>query len=306
MVKYKYHIIKFGGEIMYSLFVKIFSILLSVFSLLALRVGNPTFPNKYKTVDMSKFTETFSDEFDDELDRSVWGGHYTYGNASSVRNGSYWNNSLAGTENGNLVIKLRYLEDGIGGTGAGWYTAGLDTSGGDTGGGGFSQKFGYFETRCILPKGADIWSAFWLMNDQVFNVDGSGRDGTEVDIMESAFYGRRNRNNVVYCNLHYDGYGDAHKVMQVARVYVNGNPYEEFNTYSVEWNEKEYIFYVNGMEYARSSFGGVCQNPLYLILSVEMSGDEGVPSGRANTANPDLETEFTVDYVRVYQYNDLL
>jgi len=271
--------------------------------MLAWEARNPTFPNPYQKVDMSKFTETFSDDFDNGIDSSLWCGPYSSSiqdSKSSVRRGSYWNAELAYTENGNLVIPVRYLEDGMGGTGAGWYTAELETAAT------FSQKFGYFEVRCILPKGADIWSAFWLMNNQVGNIDGSGQDGTEVDIMESAFYGRKPFNNVVYCNLHYDGYGDEHRGKQVARTYVKGNPYEEFNTYGLEWNENEYIFYLNGMEYARSDFGGVCQNPLYLILSVEMSGADAVPSDRENAANEALESDFVVDYVKVYQYNDLL
>lgn len=288
---------------MKGIFVKIFSFILSIYSLLAWQVKNPTYPNKYVTVDMSKFELTFSDEFDGELDRSIWSGHYTYGDASEIRKGSYWNSRLAYTEDGNLIIPVKYLADGMGGTGAGWYTAGIDTSDREQGATGFSQKFGYFECRCILPKGADLWSAFWMMNENVGNVDGSGRDGTEVDIMESAYYGRKPRNNVVYSNLHYDGYEEAHKWKTVARVYVKGNPYEEFNTYGVEWNENEYIFYINGMEYARSNFGGVCQNPLYLILSVELSGDDAVASGRDANAE---ETQFTVDYVRAYQYKELL
>ena len=284
---------------MKSIFVKIFSFFLSIFSMLACGVKNPTFPNPYKTVDLSKFEMTFDDEFDGELDRNVWSGHYTYGDASSVRHGSFWNNYIAYTEDGKLVIPVKYLDEGMGGTGAGWYTAGLDTSSAT----GFSQKYGYFEVRCILPEGADIWSAFWMMNDRVFDVDGSGQDGTEVDVMESAFYGRKPFNNVVYSNLHYDGYDEAHKFTQVAKVYVKGNPYKEFNTYGVEWNENGYIFYLNGMEYARSSFGDVCKNPLYLILSVEMSGDDGVPSGRDKNA---AETQFIVDYVRAYQYKDIV
>ena len=109
---------------MRNVFVKIFSLLLYIFSILALGVKNPTFPNPYKTVDMSKFEMTFEEEFDGELDRSLWVGHYTYGKTSSVRRGSYWNNYMAYTENGNLVIPLKYLDEGMGGTGAGWYTAG--------------------------------------------------------------------------------------------------------------------------------------------------------------------------------------
>lgn len=284
-----------------SIFIRIFSFLLSIVSLIAWETRNPTFPDRYKRIDLSKFTQTFSDEFDGELDTSVWTcPGYIKEHTSSERRGSYWNSDLAYTENGNLVIPIKYLENGMGGKGAGWYTAELETSKS------FSQTYGYFEVRCILPKGADIWSAFWLMNNDVGKVDGSGQDGTEVDIYESPFYGKKPFNNVVYCNLHYDGYGAEHKGKQVAWVYVKGNPYEEYNTYGLEWNENEYIFYLNGMEYARSDFGGVCQNPLYMLLSVEMQGADAVPSGRENSANPDLESDYIIDYVRVYQYNDKL
>ena len=208
---------------------------------------------------------------------------------------------MAYTENGNLIIPLRYLPNGMGGTGAGWYTAGLDTD--SDAPNGFSQKFGYFECRCILPKGSDIWSAFWMMNENVYTVDGSGRDGTEIDIMESSSYGKR-ISNVIQSNLHWDGYDEAHQTGKAKKAYVIGNnPYEDFNTYGLEWNENEYIFYVNGKEYCRSNAGGVCQNPLYLILSVEMWGENAVPLDRdADSASAD----YIVDYVRAYQYNDLL
>ena len=248
-------------------------------------------------VDMDKFTLTFSDEFDGELDRSVWSGHYQYGNRTESRKGSYWNQYLAYTEDGNLIIPVTYLENGMGGEGAGWYSAGIDTD--DDSPNGFSQKFGYFECRCILPKGADIWSAFWLMNDGVYDEDGSGRDGTEIDIFESDCYGDFFSNSVT-SNLHFDGYGDAHQKMGAKGFRLRNNPYEEFNTYGLEWNEDEYIFYINGVETFRTSFGGVSQNEEYLILSVEMRGEDGIPSERENVAGEDAQ--FIVDYVRVYQY----
>ena len=254
-----------------------------------------------ENVDMSKFEETFTENFDTELDRSVWSGHYQYGETTEARKGSYWNQYLAYTENGNLVIPVTYLEDGMGGKGAGWYTAGIDTDGDSHNG--FSQKFGYFECRCILPEGADVWSAFWLMNDGVYNEDGNGRDGTEIDIFESDRYGKK-RNNAVTSNLHFDGYGEAHQMMGAEEFLIKNNPYEEFNTYALEWNESEYIFYINGKETFRTSYGGVSQNEEYLILSVEMKGENGIPSQRENA--PAEDTQFIVDYVKVYQYKELL
>lgn len=288
---------------MKALLCKALSLIISFVSVVAWHTGQATFPDPTKRIDLEDFTLTFEDEFDGELDRNIWSGHYTYGDISSVRKGSYWNNNMPYTQNGSLVIPMRYLPDGMGGTGAGWYTAGLDTSG-RNGGAGFLQRYGYFECRCILPKGcADAWGAFWMINEQVFNADGDGQDGTEVDVFESFYYNDSKisaLNNKITANIHFDGYGEAHQSQNVAKVYIKGNPYEEYNTYGVEWNENEYIFYLNGMEYARSDFGGVCKNPLYMILSVELWGENAVPE---RTAEP---VDFIIDYVRVYQYNDII
>ena len=278
------------------IFTRITAFFASIIMFITFQLDIPCYPMGQK-VDMSKFTETFSDDFEGELDRNVWSGHYQYGNTTEARKGSYWNQYLAETKDGNLIIPVVYLEDGMGGKGAGWYSAGIDTD--SDAPKGFSQKFGYFECRCILPKGADIWSAFWLMNSGVFDEDGSGRDGTEIDIFESDCYGDFMENSVT-SNLHFDGYGDAHQKHGAKKFLTGNNPYEEFNTYGLEWNENEYIFYINGVETFRTSFGGVSQNEEYLILSVEMKGENGIPSQRENA--PGESTEFIVDYVKVYQY----
>lgn len=278
------------------MFKAIFSFLMSLIISFCVALDIPCYPMGQK-VDMDKFVLTFSDDFDAELDRSVWSGHYQYGNTTEARKGSYWNQSLASTKDGNLVIPIVYLEDGMGGKGAGWYTAGIDTD--SDAPNGFSQKYGYFECRCILPKGADIWSAFWLMNDGVYNPDGNGMDGTEIDIFESDCYGDF-MENAITSNLHFDGYGDAHQKHGATKFLLKNNPYEEFNTYGLEWNEDEYIFYINGVETFRTDYGGVSQNEEYLILSVEMKGENGIPSERENL--PAEGAEFIVDYVRVYQY----
>lgn len=278
------------------MFKSIFSFFMSLIISLCVALDIPCYPMGEK-LDLDKFDLTFEDNFEDELDRSVWSGHYQYGNTTVSRKGSYWNQYLAQTKDGNLVIPVVYLEEGMGGEGAGWYSAGVDTDADAENG--FSQKFGYFECRCILPKGSDIWSAFWLMNSGVFDEDGSGRDGTEIDIFESDCYGDF-MENAVTSNLHFDGYGDAHQKHGATKFLLKNNPYKEFNTYGLEWNENEYIFYINGVETFRTDFGGVSQNEEYLILSVEMKGEDGVPSERENV--PAEGAEFIIDYVKVYQY----
>ena len=278
------------------MFKSIFSFFMSLIISLCVALDIPCYPMGEK-LDLDKFELTFEDNFEGELDRSVWSGHYQYGNTTVSRKGSYWNQYLAETKEGNLVIPVVYLEEGMGGEGAGWYSAGVDTDADAENG--FSQKFGYFECRCILPKGSDIWSAFWLMNSGVFDENGDGRDGTEIDIFESDCYGDF-MENAVTSNLHFDGYGDAHQKHGATKFLLKNNPYEEFNTYGLEWNENEYIFYINGVETFRTDFGGVSQNEEYLILSVEMKGEDGVPSERENVSAEGAE--FIIDYVKVYQY----
>lgn len=285
---------------MISVFSKITAFICSVIISLCVWLDIPCYPMGQK-LDMDKFVSTFEDEFEGELNRNVWSGHYQYGRTSEPRVGFYWNQYLAYTENGNLVIPVTYLEEGMGGKPAGWYSAGIDTD--SDAPDGFSQKFGYFECRCILPKGTDIWSAFWLMNDGVYQVGNEGRDGTEIDIYES-LCGDDLLSNAISSNLHYDGYNESHQALGDAKFLLKNNPYEEYNTYGLEWNENEYIFYINGVETFRTSFGGVSQNEEYLILSVEMRGKDGIPSERENA--PAEDAFFIVDYVKVYQYKDLI
>ena len=255
----------------------------------------------YNMVDGTKFVLTFEDDFDgDALDRNVWTGHYSpYGGTSVIRRGGYWNSELARVEDGKLIIPLIYSKDGMDGGGPGWYTVGLDTDGeGDSEG--FQQAYGYFEVRCILPP-CPGWAAFWLSNNQMGHVGDKGRDGMEIDIFESLYY-TYGKNNMVVSNLHYDGYGPNLHTYKGRPFPVEGDPYSEFNVYALEWNEKEYTFYINGEETFHTSFGGVCRNPEYLLLSLEVAGKDGVC---APDIDESREYDFIVDYVRVYQYREL-
>ena len=258
-------------------------------------------PMNKTEVDMNKFTLVWSDEFDGySVDTSKWQG--TYGNTEKavMRKGGYIHKDMAQVKDGNLHIYADYIEEGLGGQGAGYYSHILTTR--DL----FTQKYGYFEVRCILPKGAGQWAAFWMNAKTMEVVDGSGKDGSEIDIFESPYYYKNSiLHNYVSQNVHYDGYGKDLKSCKLG-VYPAVNPYEEYNTYGLEWNENEYIFYINGKETARTSFGGVSQVPQYLILSVEVGGSNGMPdkSSWAGDMNKNecLPSDFVVDYVRAYQY----
>ena len=252
-------------------------------------------------VDMDKFELVWSDEFDgNTIDETKWRGLYFSGDETFLRKGGYWNMSQLSVADGNLRISTDYYENGLNGNGkSGWYSGALYTK--DL----FESKYGYYEVRCILPEGSGMWSAFWLNSKGMANVDGSGKDGAEIDIFESAYYDTPLK-NFVQSAIHYDGYGEDLKSVTVCKPLIaENNPYKEYNTYGLEWNEDEYIFYINGKETGRSTFGGASEVEEYIILSVEVGGSNGTAadswagSALQNDAKP---TDFIVDYVRVYQY----
>ena len=281
---------------------RMIAILTSITALFCSIFGIPYYPSGDR-IDMSQFELSFEDEFDgDTVDWKVWSGHLTApGGASFMRRGGYWNADLVETVDGNLIIPLKYLSDGYAGGGPGWYSAAIETQP-DGAGTGFTQTYGYFEVRCILPKCADCWAAFWMMNDGVYRVGEDGMDGTEIDVFESPYYGKA-QNNMVSSDLHYDGYNEEHQHLGAKKYLIKGDPYSEFNTYGVEWNENEYVFYINGVESFRTSYGGVSRNPEHMLLSVEVSGENGVFP--YDSLDKNEEYDFIVDYVRVYQYKEL-
>lgn len=272
-----------------------------------------------RQIDMSKFTLTWNDEFDgDEIDSSKWGSEWWV----VKRKGGYWHEDMARVEDGNLIISADYLSEPLENRyyekwhdtinfdeyGAGYYSTILTTR--DK----FEQCYGYYEVRCVLPAATGLWSAFWMMNEGVYNVDGYGDDGTEVDVFESMYYKDHWWGaDAVVTGIHYDGYGYGHKNDSIGKFFMENNPYEEYNTYGVEWNKDEYIFYINGYETGRLSTGGVSDNPEYLLLSVEVAGNDGIAdadrhgTGKiTHTPKKNWPVEFKVDYVRCYQYNELM
>ena len=251
------------------------------------------------SIDMSRFVLTFEDDFDHGFDTTVWQGHYVYGaDDTQLRDTAYWNRAqVSFTDEGCLVLRASYREDGP--KGAAYYSYGMETNPNKNYAGdhtGFEQLYGYFEIRCILPKGAGLNPAFWLLTDGMWDDDTDGGvSGCEIDVLETGtdYDSNSPSFNSILQTIHVDAYGDSHRREIQGWFYAN-DPYETFNTYGVEWNEDGYIFYVNGVETAHSDFGGVCRVPLYLIISLGV--DEKVKR------NEYLPADFIVDYVRAYQY----
>lgn len=264
------------------------SAILLIFNVTSVEGKQPTFST-------DGYTLVFEDNFDgNELDTGKWRAH----NSQGLRKGGYWSLDQVSLTDGNLRITTEYLEDGK--FGSGWYTAGISTR--DR----FEATYGYYECRCILPKGQGLWSAFWLTNPNVSKEGVGSENGVEIDVFESPYYFLGDGNNYkVTSNLHYNGYELKTKYKNVGITALDNNPYENYNTYGMLWTEKGYTFYVNGVEVAFSDYKEISKANEYLILSCEVDGAAATPtygwSGKITRNEDNFSTDFIVDYVRVYQ-----
>ncbi len=228
-------------------------------------------------IDGEAYKLTFTDEFDGhELDLSKW-EYCPEWKRQDLE--CYWDNDCVSFEDGKLVLTAEDAGDA-------YYMGAIRSKGR------FEQAYGYFEVRCTLNSIPGYWTAFWLMGETVAKENDSGVDGTEIDIMESAYYNRG-----VQHTLNWDGYGENHK----ASGYVaekTGLYDGSYHTFSLLWTEDEYIFYIDGQESWRTSAeeaGGVCTVPLYLKFTAETGSWTA-----AELTGEGFPDNVYVDYIRVY------
>ena len=245
-----------------------------------------------EALDLSGYKMILNEEFDgDTLDTDVW----YFRSLGSGNAGCGFNaESQARLENGKLILTGEYLDEQRGTYGAGWYSAAVA----------LKEWYckGYFEIRCICNKDDGFWSAFWLQSAHSYDDESRGGvGGAEIDILEATDYdsilpfSHNSITQTVYCNGSDD---DEEKIDKCQFSVVGKDIYNQFNTYGVLWTDDEYIFFVNGVESARTSFGlGVSEVLENLIVSLEIPNE--LPKKIAD--NPAYRTEMIVDYVRVYQ-----
>ncbi len=233
-------------------------------------------------LDLSGYEIVFEDNFDDdELDLAKW--EYR---ATGKRSGGFMHPDQVRVEDGKLILKAEYLEEGQ--FGKGWYSGMVRTVDEFT--------YGYHEMTCVCSRGGGFWSAWWLNSRGMESAEASngGLGGSEVDIFEAFCYDDfLPWRDAVSMNVHIGGYGDGLHSANLGK--FNGkNIYKENNKFGLLWTEEEYIFYVNGVEATRSSFEkGVSAAPEYGIISLELPSEVKEEIG--------FSTEFVIDSVKIYQ-----
>lgn len=242
--------------------------------------GTPVSP-RGQELDLTGYEMIFYDEFEgDSLNLDNW----YYRGVGSER-GGYTASSQVSLRDGNVVLTGEYLEDGE--FGAGWYGAEIALN--------EWYKNGYFEIRCICSEGDAFWSAFWLQAEHPYEAEYSqgGIGGAELDIFECF------ADNCITSTIHCAGVNGVQEGFQSAILgdFRVNKPCEQYNTYGLEWTEDEYIFYINGVETTRSTFGnGVSREKLLPIVSLCTPDAD-----KLDALEKDYKCEYIVDYVKIHQ-----
>lgn len=159
--------------------------------------------------------------------------------------------------------------------------------------------FGKIEARMKLPYGKGLWPAFWMLGSSI-NTVGWPACG-EIDIME--MIGGTTTGNGgdgrVFGTAHWNQGGHASYGLSTAL--SSGRLADDFHTYSIVWDNKQIIWYLDNVQYCVINTQPTGLNafraPHFIILNLAVGGNwPGSPD--ATTTFPQL---LEVDYVRVYQ-----
>lgn len=265
----------------------------------------------FKKKDKDSWELVWNDEFDgDTLDLSKW---------------SYWENDYPSKngnfidENGNWVdqygfkVKQYYLRDNVKVKDGNLKkeenkTVKIDginrkilySSGAIHSKDKYSVKYGKIEMRAAMPKGIGVWPAFWTWpSDYAIKKIGDPAALEEIDIVE--VYGDNLRKvtgtiHALKSDSQYESFMGNNLKIKKNENLLN------FNTYAVEWNEKEIKWFFNGRNYKTITMKEVGKKtdntfklPHYLIINVALKNTTG------SDGDVEFPTEMKVDYVRVYK-----
>jgi beta-glucanase (GH16 family) len=226
------------------------------------------------------WTLTLDDEFEgSRLDTTKWSDHYWHGRTHANRELEYYAPDGYELKDGMLRLIARPVapEDRE-------KTKGLPyTSGMIEGSRKFAQKYGWFEIRCRVPAGKGLWPAFWLL-------PATRTWPPEIDILEILDHDP----STVYFTTHWRDANRRH--LSDGHRFKGPDFSADFHTFAVDWEPGTIVWYVDGVERARTS-KGVPDEPMYLIANLAVGGDW--------PGNPDATTTFPavmeIDYIRVYQ-----
>ncbi len=290
-------------------------------------VGAPTTPsgNDVSIPELGKdgWYEVFRDDFNGTtLDASIWtySPHAVRWTSSNAANQALWTShwcpDMVTVKDGNVEIRAIQSTNHVCSQGicpsVGRFSGGFETrkivsdpneNKGTADELLFSQAYGYFETRVKFPKAEGLWSAFWLQSSNQRKIGNAGKDGTEIDVFESAFI--KNPKNMGHA-LIWDGYGTQSK-SAVKRLDTGTDLYDGYHTYALKWTPTYYVFYIDGKPTWTTNAGDVSRVKEFLRFTVEMDeGNGDGPQAQKIGLFTDNSSVFYVDYIKVWQNSNYI
>jgi beta-glucanase (GH16 family) len=240
------------------------------------RQGAPA-PDQGGAADKPGWRLTFRDEFDgDAVDRAKWSLEDPWGKERNRELQAYVADACQ-VRGGLLRLvadKRRARYDGKDRE----YTSGLLTTYRK-----FSQRYGWFEIRCRVPRGQGLWPAFWLLPDPL-------DWPPEIDVLEI----KGQEPTRIYLTHHWEDPPGRNHWEQTA--WAGPDFSADYHVIALEWAPESLKWYVDGVE-RRYAVRHVPATKMFLMVNLAVGGEFLGPPGR-ETAFP---SAFEVDYVRAYE-----
>jgi beta-glucanase (GH16 family) len=198
------------------------------------------------------------------------------------------NASLDG--HGDLAIVARRQTTTIDGVTRYYTSARLETTGR------FSATYGLIEARMKIAAGAGLWSAFWMLGNDMNAV--GWPDAGELDVMEAIGQNPFTARSTVHGPSGSSSYSRGQD-------FVSGTSLaSRFHTYAISWRPNSITWLIDGAPYATVTPadlapGQTCvfNKPFDLILNLAVGGSwPGPPNGFTT-----FPATMLVDWVRVYR-----
>jgi beta-glucanase (GH16 family) len=156
-----------------------------------------------------------------------------------------------------------------------------------------SFQYGRIEARAKLPIGEGLWPAFWMLGQNIDEVQWPMCG--EIDIIE--YVGREP--GKVFTSLHTKAnFGNTANTKQTRFTDIE----QGFHRYAAEWAEKQIDFFVDDQHVytfhpkERTEEVWPFKQPFYILLNLAIGGNLGGPE----VDDSIFPQEFIIDYVRVY------
>ncbi len=223
---------------------------------------------------------TFSDTFQNGLDRKVWTPALAHPGESNPAGElqHYVPDEVAPIDGGGLRLGSHRRD----------FAGKAITAGAINSSDGFMQTYGHFEMKAREPVGSGIWTTFWLLpNDNSWP--------PEIDIAE--YFGSHSTDMHVAVLERPQG---RQPMTFDAFAPIGGDPGAAYHIYALDWRPDSLEWLIDGKVVHRET-EHVPHVPMYIVANLAYGGRWAGPIG-PQTALPGA---FDIAYIKAYQFDDL-